>query len=192
MQRRHFTSSPRSSLGGSPGRFAALLSRISQAILSPATALKLQHVGGPRGAPGPQARPAAAHLHPGPRRSPLPATAPGLRAERAARLSGASSRLCGAWSPRAGGRWAIPNLRLRSREGKREVRKETAPPGRPSRQLTGGGGSRGPANPSPTGGAGRVRRSARPSSAAPSTAAPRAAAQTLLPGLLRRPRGSGV
>lgn len=51
MQRRHFTSSPRSSLSGSPSRFAALLSRISQAILSPATALKLQHVGGPRGDP---------------------------------------------------------------------------------------------------------------------------------------------
>lgn len=50
-----------------------------------------------------------------------------------------------------------------SRKETRGKERNSPLPGRPSRQLTGGGGSRGPANPSPTWGWGRVRRSARPS-----------------------------
>lgn len=102
VQRRHFTPSPRPSLGGSPGLLAALLSRVSQAILSPRynlpTPASRWSARRPHpGARGPQARPdaaAAAHLRPGPRRSPGPAAASGPGAGRASRLSGASSRWC--------------------------------------------------------------------------------------------------
>lgn len=97
-------------------------------------------------------------------------------------LSGASSRQCAARPP--DGPWTLPDLepwplQRNGREGKKPPRK--------SSPATGWGrGSHRRANPSRTGGAGRVRLAARRSPAAPPSV------PALLPVLLRAPRGSRV